>query len=333
MRRSQRLRVFLAFGLSAALWAASPHAVAQDASSKWPDRPVRFVVPFPAGSASDIVARIVAQKLSSHFGQQFVIDNRSGASGNIGAETIARSAADGYVIGLATNSTHGVAASLSAKLPYNPVTDFAPVSMIGASPYVLAVNPAVRAHSVAELIVLAKSKPKALSYGSAGTSSLAYLAGELFSYMAGVQLTHVPYRSSAQAVLDVAGGRIDMQFGTLGPTLEQIRDNQLRPLGVTGAKRIEALPDVPTLQQAGLPGYEVELWMAVVMPAGTPSEIVARLNKALREVLTSPDGIAALRTQQMEAEPGTPEALGERIQSEIAKWRKLATSVGLKEEQ
>ena len=333
MQRSRRMSALFASGLALALFAAAPHAVAQNSDARWPDRPVRFIVPFPAGSASDIVARIVAQKLGSNFGQQFVIDNRSGASGNIGMEALARAVPDGYTIGLATNSTHGVAASLTAKLPYHPVTDFTPVSMIGASPYVLAVNPAVPAHSVAELIALAKAKPRALSYGSAGQASLAHLAGELFSHMAGVQLTHVPYRSSAQAVLDVAGGRIDMQFGTLGPTLEQIRANKLRALGITGTKRIASLPDVPTFQEAGLPGYEAVLWMAVVMPAGTPPAITARLNQALHAALTSADGIAALRSQEMEPAPDGPEALAERIRSEIAKWRNLATAAGLKHQQ
>ncbi|WP_210208553.1 Bug family tripartite tricarboxylate transporter substrate binding protein, partial [Rhodoplanes roseus] len=305
--------------------------LAQDSAAKWPDRPIRFIVPFPAGSASDLVARIVAQKLGTLFGQQVVIDNRSGASGNIGAEAVARAAPDGYTIGLATNSTHAVAASLSSKLTYNPETDFTMVSMIGASPYVLAVHPSVPAESVADLIALAKAKPHQLSYGTAGQASLAHLSAELFARMAGVQLAHIPYRSSAQAVLDATTGRIDLQFGTLGPTLEQIRSKQLRALAVTSPQRIASLPDIPTLQEAGLRGYDVALWMAVVMPAGVPPGIVARLNAALQETLESPEVVAALAAQGMDAAPGTSEALAALVRDEIVKWRELATTMGLKQ--
>ncbi|NVO15447.1 MAG: tripartite tricarboxylate transporter substrate binding protein [Rhodoplanes sp.] len=326
----RRLAALAMCGLVCA-WIGSPgDAVAQAGESNWPDRPVRFIVPFPAGSASDIVARIVAQKLGALLGQQFVIDNRSGASGNIGAEAVARAAPDGYTIGLATNSTHAVAASMSSRLGYDPEADFTMVSMIGASPYVLAVHPSVPATTVAELIALAKAKPHELSYGTAGQASLAHLAAELFSTMAGVDLAHIPYRSSAQAVLDATTGRIELQFGTLGPTLEQIRSKQLRALAVTSPQRIASLPDVPTMQEAGLKGYDVALWMALVMPAGVAPGIVARLNATTRQALTSPEVVAALEAQGMDPAPGTPEALARLIHDEIGKWRALVASTGLK---
>lgn len=320
-------------GLGTILLAHTAGVFAQSNEAQWPNRPVRFIVTFPAGSASDMVARVMAKKLASDLGQQFLIDNRFGASGNIGTEAIARAAPDGYTIGLATNSTHGVAASLDPKLSYNPVTDFAPVSMIGFSPYVLVVYPGLPVQNAAGLIALAKTKPRVLNYASAGPASLAHLAGALFSHMVGVELTHVPYRSSAQAVLDLIEGRIEMQFGTLAPTLPHVRSGKLRALAVTGAKRIDSLPDVPTLQEAGLGGYEVVLWMAVVMPAASPPAIVARLNRTMNNALAAEDVVTALKAQGIESEPSSPDALRERIRSEIVKWRSLVATTGIKAEQ
>jgi tripartite-type tricarboxylate transporter receptor subunit TctC len=308
------------FGLALMLVAPAASAFAQGDESKWPSRPVHFIVPFPAGSATDIVARIVAEKLTSGLGQPFVIDNRPGASGEMGTLMVAHAAPDGYTIGLATSSTHGVSAGLNPKLSYNPLTDFAPVSMIGASPYVLSVYPGLPANNVADLIALAKAKPRALNYASAGPESLAHIAGMLFERLAGVELTEVPYRSSNQAVLDLTEGRIEIQFGTLAPTLGQIRANQVRALAVTGTTMVDSLPGVPTLQEAGLSGYDVVLWMAVVMPSASPPAIVAALNRAMRETLAAADVAAALKAQGMQAGSTTPDALRERIRTEIAKW-------------
>ena len=207
----------------------------------WPDKPVRMVVPFPAGSAGDIVARIMTQKLGSRLGQPFVVDNRPGASGVIGTEAIARAAPDGYTVGLASLSTHAIAPSLNRNLSYNPVTDFAPVGMIGSAPYALAVYAGLPAKNVAELIALARARPGTLSYASAGPASLAHLAGALFAHMAGVKLTEVPYRGSGQAVLDLTEGRIQLQFGTLGPTLPYIRSGQVRALAVTGSTAVRRI--------------------------------------------------------------------------------------------
>ena len=320
----------LMVGLALCLIASVTVAVAQDKAARWPDRPVHFIVPFPAGSATDIVARIVAQRLGVEFGQQFVIDNRPGASGELGTAMVAHAAPDGYTIGLATSSTHTVSASLNPKLSYNPMTDFAHVSMIGASPYVLVVYPGLPANNVAELIALAKAKPRALNYASAGPESLAHIAGTLFARLSGIELTEVPYRSSNQAVLDLTEGRIEIQFGTLGPTLGQMRANKVRPLAITGTSRVSSLPDVPTLQEAGLENYDVELWMAVVMPSATPPAIVARLNRAMRDTLAMKEVVEALKAQGMEAGSTTPEALRERIRAEIEKWTALASLGGLK---
>lgn len=332
VRRLCRRALLRSAGLACALMIGASAAIAQGSDARWPDKPVRFVVTFPAGSASDLVARVVAKKLTADLGQQFVIDNRFGASGNIGTEAIARSAPDGYTIGLATNSTHGVAAALDPKLAYNPVNDFAPVSMIGSAPYVLVIYPGVPAKSVAELIALAKAKPRALNYASAGPASLAHLAGALFSHLVGVELTHVPYRSSAQAVLDLIEGRIEIQFGTLAPTLPYIRSGKLRALAVTSNRRIDSLPDVPTVQETGQAGYEVVLWMAVVMPAAAPPAIVTRLNRAMYAALAAPDVVSALKAQGLEPEPSSPEAMRERIRAEITKWRGLVAATGIKAE-
>jgi tripartite-type tricarboxylate transporter receptor subunit TctC len=301
-------------------------------TDNWPDHPVHFIVPFPAGSSTDIIARIVGQGLSERLGQQFVIDDRGGASGNIGADTVARATPDGYTIGLATTSTHALAVSLNPHLPYDPVKDFTPVSMIGSSPYVLAVYPGVPAKSVAELIALAKAKPRTLNYASAGSASLAHLAGALFEKMAGVQLTHVPYRSSAQSVLDLTEGRIEMQFGQLAPTLPFLKGGKMRALAVTGSQRVEALPDVPTIAESGLPGYEVSLWMAIVMPAGVPAAIVEKLNREIIAVVNSPETVRAFKSQLFTPQTSTPDALGERIRAEIVKWRDVVNAAGIKPE-
>ena len=316
--RRGRLLINL-FGIPLLLLQAAA-AFAQSGETNWPSRSVHFIVPFPAGSATDIVARIIAKKLTSELGQPFVIDNRPGASGEMGTLMVAHAAPDGYTIGLATSSTHGVSAGLNPKLSYNPLTDFAPVSMIGASPYVLSVYPGLPACNVVDLIALAKAKPHALNYASAGPESLAHIAGVLFERLAGVELTEVPYRSSNQAVLDLTEGRIEIQFGTLAPTLGQIRAGKVRALAVTGATRVNSLPDVPTLQETGLNGYDVVLWMAVVMPSACPPAIVAELNRAMRDALAAQDVVDALKAQGMQAGYTTPEALRERIRTEIAKW-------------
>jgi len=304
-------------------------ARAQDA---WPTKPIRFIEPFPPGSLTDTAARVLAQRLSKQLGQPLVVDNRSGARGNIGVEAAAKAAPDGYTIVLGTTSTHAVAVALSSHLGYDPVRDFAPVSLIATSPYVLVVHPSVPAKNVAELIALARAKPRQLNYASAGPASLAHLAAELFAATAGVELTHVPYKSSAMAVVDLVNGRIEMQFGTIAPTLPHIRSGKLRALGVTGATRFPGLADVPTLDEAGLKGYEASLWMGILAPARTPEPVVARLNREIRSALASADLNEAFRAQGLEPVSATPDAFAAYIRSEIAKWRKAVDAAGIKPE-
>jgi tripartite-type tricarboxylate transporter receptor subunit TctC len=320
----------LSIALASAVIATS--AIAETGGDGWPERPLRLVVPFPAGSSTDIVARIVAQKLSHRLGQQVVIENRAGASGNIGADAVAKAAPDGYTIGIATASTHAVAASLSPNLPYDPIRDFAPVGMIGSQPYVLVLHPALPARNLAELIALAKAKPGTLNYGSAGIASLAHLATELFASMAGVNIIHVPYKSSSQSMTDMITGRLDMQFATIAPSLPTIRAGQLRALVTSGKTRVAALPELPTVAEAGIAGYEAALWVSFVVPSATSPRIIARLNREVNDVLESSDGTEALVAQGMAPEPGPPEALTERIRGDIEKWRGVAAKAGIRSE-
>jgi len=305
-------------------------AVAQTSNTAWPDRPIRLLVPFPAGSSTDIIARIIAQKLGQRLGQQVVIDNRAGASGNIGADAVAKAAPDGYTIGIATASTHAVAASLGGNLPYDPIKDFAPVAMIGGQPYVLVLYPDLAARNLAELIALAKAKPGTLNYGSAGVASLAHLATALFASMAGVNMIHVPYKSSSQSVTDMITGRLDMQFATIAPTLPNIRAGKLRALATSSTKRVMALPEVPTVAESGIAGYEAVLWVSFVAPPATPSAIIARLNRETNDILNSTEVKEVLVAQGMEPDPGPPDAVTRRIRADIEKWRDVVAKAGIR---
>ena len=309
---------------------AGSAALAQTGDAAWPDRPLKLIVPFPAGSSTDIIARILGQRLATKIGQQVVIENRVGASGSIGAEAVAKAAPDGYTLGIATASTHALAPSLNPNLPYDPIKDFAPVGMVGGQPYVLVIYPGLGAKNLGELIALAKTKPGEMNYGSAGVASLAHLAAALFANQAGVSLTHVPYKSSAQSVTDMMAGRLDMQFATIAPTLANIRDGKLRALVTSGAQRSAALPDVPTVAESGLPGYEAVLWVSLVMPPGTPASITTRLNRELNDILKSADTRDALIAQGVEPEPGSPEAVTQRIKTDIDKWRGVVAKSGIK---
>jgi tripartite-type tricarboxylate transporter receptor subunit TctC len=271
-------------------------------AADWPDRPVHLIVPFPAGSSSDIVARLVAQRLGERLHQMLVVENRPGASGNLGTEAVAHAAPDGYTFGLANTSTLALSPSLMAKPTYDPVEDFAPISMIGASPGVLAAYPALSAHNVQELITLAKAKPGALSFAEAGPATLANLAGVLFAKMANIQLTPVAYHGSEQEVLDLIEGRVDMQFGTIPPTLQLIRQGKLRAIAVTGLRRSPTLPEVPTVAESGLPGYESVLWQAIYAPAGTPAPILERLNAEVNAALHESEAVDALAKLGVEAD-------------------------------
>ncbi len=298
-------------------------------NAAWPDHPIKMVVPFSAGSSSDIVARIVAAKMAEQLGQAIVIDNRGGGSTVIGTDAVAKSAPDGYTIELANTTTHAASAALNPALPFDPVKDFAPVGMIGSAPFVLLGATQVSARTLQEFVALAKARPGELRYASAGTGTLAHLAGELFKSKAAIQLTHVPYRSSAQSMIDLMQARIELSVSTIPPTLQHIREGKLQAFAVMSDKRNPMLADVPTVAEAGLPGCETELWNAVMAPAGLPADIVQRLNRALIAALAAPEVREALLRQGIETQPGPPEALGTRIADEIVKWRAVAAAAGL----
>jgi len=307
----------------------SVHAASAQ-TANWPDRPIHLVVPFPAGSSSDIVARVVAKGLSERLGQQLVVENRPGASGNVGTEVVARAAADGYTLGLANTSTHTLSPSLVAHPTYDPLKDFAPISMIGASPFVLAIYPGLAARNVEELIAKAKAAPGKLTFASAGPATLANLAGVLFAKMAHIELTPVSYRGTEQEVLDVIEGRVDMQFGTIPPSLNLINAGKLRAIAVTGATRSPILKDVPTIAESGLPGYESVLWQALYAPAGTPTPIIARLNGEVNAILKDAAVMQTFAKMGVEPQPSTPQQLADRIAAETKKWHEVIVAAGIK---
>jgi tripartite-type tricarboxylate transporter receptor subunit TctC len=305
-------------------------ASAQPAVSNWPDKPIHFIVPFPAGAVTDLVARIVGAKLSERLGQPVVIENRAGASGEVGAGVVMHAAPDGYTIGLATASTHAIAASLNPSLSYDPMKDFTPISMIGDAPYALVVNSKLPIQNVADLIRLAKQKPRSLNYSTVGPASLAQFAGSLFSSMTATELTPIPYRSATNAVVDLSEGRIELQFGAIAASLPFVRKGAVRAIAVTSSARVDLLPDVPTMSEAGLAGYEAVLWMALVGPPGLPPALVERLNDDTRAAIADPEVRKGLARLALIPRSSTPDELRERIRSEIAKWKRIAAEAGIK---
>jgi tripartite-type tricarboxylate transporter receptor subunit TctC len=291
------------------------------ARAEWPERPIKLVVPFSPGSSSDTIARIVAIKLGERLGQQVMVENRVGGSTIIGTDAVAKSAPDGYTLLLANTTTHAASAALNATLPFDPLKDFAPVAMIGVSPFVLIGAIQTAAPTLHEFVQLAKARPGSLSYASAGTGTLAHLAGELFKRKAGIEVTHVPYRGSAQSMIDLMQGRIDLSVSTIPPTLQHIREGKLRALATMSEKRNVMLPDVPTVAEAGVPGCEAALWTAIVLPAGVSADIVKRLNAAVQAAVAAPDIQQALTIQGVDPEPGPPEMVSERIKADIVKWK------------
>lgn len=298
-------------------------------AASWPERPIHLIVPFPAGSSSDIVARVVAHALGEKLGQTVVVENRPGASGEIAAEYVAHATPDGYTLGL-INTSFTLLPSLSTTHKFDAIKSFAPISMLGASPFVLASYPGVPAHTVQDVIKLAKSAPGKHTFAEAGPATLANLAGVLFNKMAGVQITAVSYRGTEQEVPDLIAGRVDMAYVTIPPTLALIQQNKVRAIAVTGAQRSPALPDVPTVAEAGLSGYEAVLWQALNAPAGTPAPILARLNTEINALLRETKTTAALAKVGVDADPSTPQQLADRIAADIKKWHDVIISAGIK---
>ena len=323
----RNIRCVLALLAIVATAIAAPLTFAQGAAN-YPAKPVRLVVPFPAGGTTDILARAVAQRLSEAWGQQVIVDNRPGAGGNIGSDLVAKAKPDGYTLLMGTVGTHAINPSLYRNMPYDHVKDFAPVILVAGVPNVLVVNPSLPVHSVPELIAYAKANPGKLNFASSGNGTSIHLSGELFKAMTGVEMTHVPYKGSAPALTDLIGGQVQLMFDNLPSSLPFIKAGKLRALAVTSGARAAALPDLPTLAESGLPGFEASSWFGVLAPAGTSRDIVAKLNGAIAGWLASPEAKEKLLAQGAIAAGGTPEDFARHIGAETSKWAKVVKASG-----
>ena len=296
----------------------------------YPAKPVRLIVPFAPGGATDIIARAAAIELSKTLGQPVAVDNRPGAGGNVGSEMVARSAADGYTMVMSASSLHGITPFLYTKLTYDPNKDLVPVIVLASFSNVLVVHPAVKANSVKELITFVKAQPGKLTCASSGSGSTIHMSCEMFKHMLGLDITHVPYKGSGPAVTDLMGGQVDMMFDNIPSAITHIRSGKLRALATTGPKRAVALSDLPTMIEAGVPGYESSAWFGLAMPAGTPKEIIARMNAEGQKAAKAPEFIKRMSDLGYEVIGGTPEQMAAMIQDEIKRWGPIVKASGAK---
>lgn len=299
-------------------------------NAEWPDRPIKLVVPFPPGGATDVIGRVLAKELTESLGQQVVVDNRPGATGNIGADLVAKSPPDGYTLLMGALTSHSINATLQKNLPYDIEKDFTPISIAGVVPLVFVVHPSVPAQSLSDLIKLAKAKPGYLTFASSGNGGPQHLAGEMFKRMAGVEMLHVPYKGSGPAMTDLVGGQVLTMIETAPAALPFIKSNRLRALAAASRQRIPMLPDLPSAAEAGLPDFEVNSMFGVLAPAGTPRSIVVRLNAEITRILARPEVKEKMLEQGAVASPTSPEEARKRIQDEIAKWAKVVKEAGIK---
>ena len=304
---------------------------AEAGAAPYPNRPVRLIVPFPPGGGTDLTARAIAQKLTERRGQTVVVDNRAGANGVIGAELAARAAPDGYTL-LMITSSHAVNAALPGKQPYDLTRDFAPLSYATVQPFSLIIHPALPAKSVKDVIALAKAKPGTFNYGSSGTGGLSHLSGALFGALAGLELVHVPYKGGYPAMVDVIGGQLQFMFATILQSQPQVKAGKLRVLAVTTAQRWPQAPELPSMSEAGVPGYEIAQWYGLLAPLRTPPAIVAQLNRDIDGILRLPDIGERLAADGAAAVGGPPERFGAHVAGELAKYRKLVQQIGLRPE-
>jgi len=317
-------RIVFAF-LVASLAAAAAQA------QTWPSKPVRYIVPFPPAGATDITARIMADKISGPLGQSVVVENRPGAAGNVGTEFVAKSAPDGYTI-LQLTVAQSISATLYAKLNYDLEKDLAPAAMVALVPNVMIVNPSVPARSVAEFIALAKAKPGKINFASSGSGTSIHMSAEMFKMLTGVDIVHIPYKGSGPALADLLGGQVDVMFDNLTSSIGHIRGGKLRALAVTTVTRYPELPELPTMQEAGVPGYEATAWFGIVVPKGTPQEVVMRINAEVNKALAHADVKEKLAQQGALARSWTPEEFGSFIHNEVVKWAKVVKASGAKVE-
>jgi tripartite-type tricarboxylate transporter receptor subunit TctC len=318
--------------LAATLCAGSMLYAGLSVAQAWPSKPIRMMVPFPPGGSTDIVARIVAQKLSERLGQPIVIENRGGGGGTIGTAAVAKAAPDGYNLTVASTSTHVVAPGVYPKLDYDPVKDFAPVGLMAVSPYLLVVNPALPARSLKELVALAKQQPGKLNYASAGIGSTTHLAMEMLKAATGTFMLHIPYSGNGPAGTAVVGGQVEILFGSLPALLPHAKSGRVRALAVGTPKRSPSLPDIPTVAESGYPGFDASLWLAIMAPAGTPQPVIDRLNKELVSLIAAPETREALDKAGAEPLSGTPAELAAMIRDGIPKYARVVRAAGVKPE-
>ena len=309
----------------AAAIACAP-AWAQD----YPNRPLRFIVAFSAGGAADLLARTLGQKLAERWGQQVVIDNRAGAGGVIGMQIAAHSPADGYTLLMGSSSILAIGPALYANPGYDPVKSYSGVTAAAVVPIILVVHPSVPAKTIEELIQYAKARPGQLGYASSGAGATPHISGELFRRIAGIELVHVPYKGGGEAVAAVLGGHVQMSFGAVSTALPHMKTGRLRALGVTSLKRLSAAPDVPTIAESGLPGYEVVQWFGVFVPAGTPKSVIVQLNRELAGILALQEVMDRYSAQGVEPTGSTPEAFDAYVKAEVAKWKKLLKEMDIR---
>ena len=313
----------LAF-FAAICFGLSVHVQAQT----YPAKPIKIVVPFPAAGTPDILAREIASKLTEALKQQIIVDNRPGAGGNIGSDMVAKSAPDGYTLIMATVATHSINQTLYKKLPFDPIKDFAPIILIATTPNVLVVNPNLPIKTVSDLIALAKSKPGEISFASGGNGTSHHISGYFFQKLTGVEMTHVPYKGSGAALPDLIGGQVNIMFDNLTSSMPHIKSGKLRAVATTGLTRAAALPDLPTVAESGVPGFEITAWFGLLAPANTPQPIIDRLNLEVTKVLNLPDIKARIIAQGAEPKPGTPQQLGQFIKDKTAQWAPIVKASG-----
>ena len=313
--------------LAAAMAWLALNASAQGAAT-YPTKPIKIVVPFPPGGATDILARAIGAELQKAFGQTVLIENKAGAGGNPGADMVAKSPPDGYTLVMATVGTHGINMSLYSKMPYDAVKDFEPITLVAGVPNLLVVHPSVAAKNVAELTALAKAQPGKLNVASSGNGTSIHMAAELYKLMAGVDILHVPYKGSSFALTDLLGGQVQLMFDNMPSALPHVKAGKLRALAVTSPKRSSALPDIPTMDEEGLKGFDATSWFGLLAPAGTPKDIIAKLNAAAVKALATPEMRERLASQGAEAVGNTPEQFAAFIKAEIEKWAKIVKASG-----
>ena len=313
--------------LAAAMAWLALNASAQGAAT-YPTKPIKIVVPFPPAGATDILARAIGAELQKAFGQTVFIENKAGAGGNPGADMVAKSPPDGYTLVMATVGTHGINMSLYSKMPYDAVKDFEPITLVAGVPNLLVVHPSVAAKNVAELTALAKAQPGKLNVASSGNGTSIHMAAELYKLMAGVDILHVPYKGSSFALTDLLGGQVQLMFDNMPSALPHVKAGKLRALAVTSPKRSSALPDIPTMDEEGLKGFDATSWFGLLAPAGTPKDIIAKLNAAAVKALATPEMRERLASQGAEAVGNTPEQFAAFIKAEIEKWAKIVKASG-----